>query len=178
MIEQVKLSGQAHKLQEKSNSIENEHLIPDAYKKIAEGVQSQFIQIMINQMKKTVDKSKKESSAEQFYNSILDSERAGIMSQREDVTGLKKAVLDQIYPTRMRTKYAFKAYKNRQHDLPRQNSIILNKQVSGRNPITVKETINTDSIIIEPQNNTKITIGAGPKLTPSIAPTKGGIDHE
>ena len=75
--------------------------IPKVYENIAEGMESQFAKMMIDEMRKTVDKSEATSSAMDFYNSTLDTEYAQVMSKGKGL-GLKKLILDQIYPEHMR----------------------------------------------------------------------------
>jgi Rod binding domain-containing protein len=75
----------------------NQQNIPKVYKDIAEGMEGQFAKMMIDQMNKTVMKEKKSSSAEDYYNSMLDYERASAMTKGEGL-GLQKEILKQIYP--------------------------------------------------------------------------------
>jgi Rod binding domain-containing protein len=75
--------------------------VPDEYKKIAEGMESQFAKLMIDQMRKSIQKSDKESSAENFYRSVMDSKYADLMTKGEGL-GLQKVILDQIYPRHKR----------------------------------------------------------------------------
>ena len=76
--------------------------IPEAYLNVAKGMEQQFIQFMIEQMKKTVDMANPESSALKFYQSILDNHHANIMADKNNGKGLQKVILDQIYPAHKR----------------------------------------------------------------------------
>ena len=66
-------------------------------------MEQQFIQYMIEQMKKTIDVANPESSALKFYKSMLNNYQADIMAARGEGLGLQKVILDQIYPQHQRT---------------------------------------------------------------------------
>lgn len=74
----------------------NEQIKP--YKKIAESMEEQFASQLIKQMRKSVPKEKEPSSAETYYNSLLDAEYAGKIAQGDKGLGIKKVVMDQILP--------------------------------------------------------------------------------
>jgi Rod binding domain-containing protein len=74
--------------------------IPDAYKKVAEGMEAQFTNHMIKQMNKSVNKSKQDTPAANYYNGLLDYERSKIMAKQG--TGLKEVILDQIVPAHLK----------------------------------------------------------------------------
>lgn len=76
--------------------------VPKAYKDVASGMETQFINHMIKQMRKSVHRVSPESSAEKFYNSMLDQERAKTMSETQGV-GIKEIILDQIYPQKRKS---------------------------------------------------------------------------
>ncbi|MCB9094870.1 MAG: rod-binding protein [Halobacteriovoraceae bacterium] len=71
--------------------------IPKEYLEAAKGMETQFANYMINEMRKTVHKVNPESSAEQYYNSLLDYERAKKLVDTQGL-GLKELILNQIYP--------------------------------------------------------------------------------
>ena len=72
--------------------------IPEAYRKVAKGMEEQFLQHMIEQMRKTIDFANAESSSLKFYQSMLNSSHANVMAQKNYGKGLQKVILDQIYP--------------------------------------------------------------------------------
>ncbi len=72
------------------------------YNDIAEGMETQFNEYMLAQMNKSIDKDEPESSATQYYNSLLDSERAQILSKNNGGLGLKKMILEQILPAHLK----------------------------------------------------------------------------
>ena len=88
--------------QANSKPVEREH-IPDAYKKVARGMEQQFVEFMINEMEKTSGK-KDHSMAGNYYKSLLNTHRAELMSQVNGGMGLQEMILDQIYPKKLRKK--------------------------------------------------------------------------
>ena len=95
----------------------SDQYIPEPYKKVAKGMESQFAQFMLEQMQKTVQKQKPDSSAERYYNSLLTTERANRLSERGGL-GIQEMILKQVYPTRLRNKFTYEAYKQQQASLP------------------------------------------------------------
>lgn len=87
--------------------------IPKEFIEVAESMEAQFADHLLQQMKKTVSKENPDSSAMNYYNSILDTERAKLMAKGEHSLGLKEVILDQIYPEHLRNKnnHAVKMYK-------------------------------------------------------------------
>lgn len=86
--------------------VQNPHLIqnkidyskvPKEYLQVAEGMETQYMDYMIQQMRKTVHKEEAPSTAENYYNSLVDFERAKIMA-KENEGGLKDLILRQILP--------------------------------------------------------------------------------
>lgn len=71
--------------------------VPEAYMRIAEGMESQFNQMMIAQMKKTINRADPHSPAARVYDEMLDQHYADIMASKDGV-GIKDVVLEQIYP--------------------------------------------------------------------------------
>jgi Rod binding domain-containing protein len=73
-----------------------------AYEEIAEGMEANFTSHLLNEMKKTVPKDNPDSSAMEYYNSMLDSERSQLMAKSESGLGIKKIILDQIVPNHLK----------------------------------------------------------------------------
>ena len=71
--------------------------VPKPYLDVAKGMESQFARYMFEQMRKTVPESE-QSTAQDFYNSMLDDERARLLAQRNEGKGLQRLILEQIYP--------------------------------------------------------------------------------
>lgn len=76
--------------------------VPKPYLDVAQGMETQFINHMMNEMNKTVKSEQPDSSAEKYYKGLLDNERAKIMAQTENGIGLKEIILDQILPQHLK----------------------------------------------------------------------------
>jgi Rod binding domain-containing protein len=72
------------------------------YEEIAEGMETSFTSHMLAEMRKTVGKEDPESSSMDYYNSLLDYERAQLMAKSESGLGVKKVILDQIVPQHLK----------------------------------------------------------------------------
>lgn len=86
--------------------------IPKPYLDIAENLETQFSDMMFKAMEKTVGKDEG-STAEEYYNSLLNEQRSKMASNDEGM-GIKKIILDQIYPQKFRTKENLDAYQKSQ----------------------------------------------------------------
>jgi Rod binding domain-containing protein len=114
---------------------ENLKYVPSAYKKVAGDLESQFNEFMLEQMSRTVDHNEEASTAESYYDNLLTSERAKTMSSSDKGIGLKKIILDQIYPQRIRNEANLRAQEQAQEaraSLPQRNKIKIYAQ-GGRN---------------------------------------------
>lgn len=99
----------------------NLEYVPKEMKEAARGMEKQFVQYMVEQMNKTVDRNKEMNSAEKYYNSLLDNERTDALSKTGGKgLGIQEMVLEEIYPRKFRNKAAFEMYQN-------QNAAISNK---------------------------------------------------
>lgn len=72
------------------------------YEDIAEGMEANFTRMMLAEMRKTVQKESPDSPSMNYYNSLLDSERADLMAKSDSGLGVKKVILDQIVPTNLK----------------------------------------------------------------------------
>lgn len=72
------------------------------FEDIAEGMEANFTSHMLAEMRKTVPKETEDSSSMQYYNSLLDYERAQLMAKSDSGLGIKKVILDQIVPQHMK----------------------------------------------------------------------------
>lgn len=92
-----------------SSGSANEY-IPKEYRDVAKGMEQQFIEYMISQMEKTTGNSDK-SVSNSYYKSLLNTERAKVISEHNAGLGLQEMILEQIYPKKFRNKEAFNQYK-------------------------------------------------------------------
>jgi Rod binding domain-containing protein len=96
--------------------------VPKEIIDVAEGMESQFINHMINEMRKSVNKTKPESQAERFYNSKIDEEYSKIMSETKNGLGLKEMIIEQLAPQYIRkpqlaqTKAGLRTYQEQNVD--------------------------------------------------------------
>jgi Rod binding domain-containing protein len=72
--------------------------VPKDYMRVAEGMEAQFTNHLLAQMRKTVDSANPVGNAEKIYRSMLDDERSKLMANSTSGLGVKDMVLDQIYP--------------------------------------------------------------------------------
>jgi len=93
----VKINSQAQAL---STNLKTNPVKP--FEDIAEGMEANFTSHMLAEMRKTIPKETPDSSAMEYYNSLLDYERAQLMAKSDSGLGIKKVILDQIVPQHMK----------------------------------------------------------------------------
>jgi Rod binding domain-containing protein len=72
------------------------------YEEVAEGMETSFTSHLLEEMRKSVHKETPDSSAMDYYNSMLDTERAQLMAKSDTGLGVKKVILDQIVPSHLK----------------------------------------------------------------------------
>jgi Rod binding domain-containing protein len=82
----------------KMQNINQDRKIPQVYDDVATGMETQFIHQMITEMKKSVPKEEKPSSAQEFYENLHDYEVASQIAKSPHGIGIKEMILKQIYP--------------------------------------------------------------------------------
>lgn len=82
--------------------------IPKEYVEIAEGMEAQFVDFLFTEMNKSIQKESPDSAADTYYNSLINYERAQTAAKTGEGLGLKKLILDQIYPHQLRGPKALK----------------------------------------------------------------------
>lgn len=102
--------------------VDDTQYIPKQYKEVAESMEQQFAEYMLQQMNRTVGEEETDSSGGMdYYKSLQTTERAKAMAQQNNL-GLQNMILNQIYPKRLRNEMALKQYEaqaNRiHHNLP------------------------------------------------------------
>jgi Rod binding domain-containing protein len=93
-----------------SNKVETSKFIPSSVKKIAQDYEAQFAELMLQEMKKTVEQGELDTGSE-FYQSLLQKEQANSLTQNNGGLGIQKMILNQIYPERWRTKEQLEAFE-------------------------------------------------------------------
>lgn len=84
--------------------------VPKKYKEFARGMEKQFAQFMVEQMNKTSG-AKEGGTGEQYYKSLLVSERSDMLTKKDGGLGLQKLILNQIYPNHKRNKFVHQQYQ-------------------------------------------------------------------
>lgn len=72
------------------------------YEEVAEGMEANFTSHMLAEMRKSIPKETPDSSAMDYYNSLMDYERAQAMAKSDSGLGVKKVILDQIVPQHLK----------------------------------------------------------------------------
>lgn len=91
-------------IQQQEYTYHKGYKIPKAYMKVAKGMETQFVNHMYNELRKSVNKETPESQSEQYYKSMQNYERAKMLSNTDNGIGLKDMILDEIYPKHLREK--------------------------------------------------------------------------
>jgi hypothetical protein len=65
-------------------------------------MESKITSHRLAEMRKTIPKETPDSSAMEYYNSLMDYERAQLMAKSDSGLGVKKVILDQIVPMNMK----------------------------------------------------------------------------
>ena len=94
----------------KPTSLDPHKFIPEDYKKVAKGLEQQFVQYMVEQMQKTIGKDDN-STAMNYYKELGQKEQAKLMTETRNGMGIQDLILDEIYPKKFRNQDALNAYK-------------------------------------------------------------------
>ncbi len=106
--------------------IDDRKFIPKEFVKVAQGLEQQFAEMMINEMNKTSgDEGAEDGIGMDYYKSLQNTERAKTLTEQNQL-GLQDLILDQIYPKRMRNEMALQQYQKSMerkfnHNLPTLN---------------------------------------------------------
>ncbi|MBF0314964.1 MAG: rod-binding protein [Oligoflexia bacterium] len=68
------------------------------YKEMAQGMEAEYLNYVLNEMRKSVIKEEADSSEVEFYQSLLDNEYAKAITAKEHGIGLQDTILKQIAP--------------------------------------------------------------------------------
>lgn len=114
-----------------SNKADNKKYVPKPYLDAAQGMEKQFIKLMIDQMKKTTGNSDESSTGMDYYMDLESEERSKAMVNRNEI-GLQDLILDRIYPESKRNPYAYNAYLQQTNQLSKPSVEMQNSHVSKR----------------------------------------------
>jgi Rod binding domain-containing protein len=121
--------------------LDDRQYIPKQFKDVAQGMEQQFAQYMLEQMNKSVDTNEAEdSTGMDYYKGLQTTEQAKIMANKDNL-GLQDMILNQIYPKRLRTEIGLKQYEAQvdriHHNLPKLEASKKNDNiVMGKNDST------------------------------------------
>jgi len=87
--------------------------IPEPFVEVAQGMERQFAEFMVQEMQKTIGDSDG-STGMDYYKSLLSSEYADALTKNGNGMGIQDLILDQIYPKNMRSEIAYNHYKQQQ----------------------------------------------------------------
>lgn len=105
------------------SQVNDKQYIPDPYKKVAVGMERQFLEFMLEQMNKTVGKEMSESTAMDYYKNLMKTEHSKVMSEKNGGMGVQDTILDQIYPKNRRSQLAYNNYLKSSGLLHKKNTI-------------------------------------------------------
>jgi Rod binding domain-containing protein len=106
----------------------NSQYIPDPYKKVASSMEQQFANFMLTEMQKTAGEESGNDTGTDYYKSLLQTERAKTMSAKGDGLGLKKMILEQIYPQRLRNEITYNNFKAREQSQFKKSQIDMHEK--------------------------------------------------
>lgn len=72
------------------------------YEDVAEGMEANFTNHMLGEMRKSVNKETPDSAAMDYYNSLMDDEHSKTMAASKNGLGVKGMILDQILPQHLK----------------------------------------------------------------------------
>ena len=79
--------------------------VPKVVTEIAQGMEVQFIAHLLKKMRDTIPQEEADSSANDYYKSLMDSERAKMIAQKDGGLGLQELIVNQLSPDRRPQKY-------------------------------------------------------------------------
>lgn len=93
------------------------------YEDVAEGMEANFTNHMLSEMRKSVNKETPDSASMDYYNSLMDDEHSKMMAASKNGLGVKGMILDQILPQHL---------KQLRNPVAPQQQIAKYESVSGR----------------------------------------------
>ncbi|OUR92856.1 hypothetical protein A9Q84_20295 [Halobacteriovorax marinus] len=125
----------------------NKKYIPKPYLEAAQGMEKQFIQLMVKEMKKTTQGPESTSTGMDYYMDLQSGERADAMVKKNQV-GLQDLILDKIYPEKFRNVHAFNAYKQQTNQMNNRSNVEMrDAHVKEHNDIELHKVTTKNSVI-------------------------------
>lgn len=113
--------------------------IPEEYKNVAKGMESQFVELMLKQMEQTTTLGEEDNdTASGIYKNWLNTERSKIMTNSKNKLGIQDLILDEIYPKKFRNQMSYNQYQQMQQDklnLIKRNRAAIEKTQNATSPM-------------------------------------------
>lgn len=98
--------------------------VPKQVMEVAEGLESQFTNHLLREMRKT--SGRELGPAENIYQSMLDAQRAEMMSQSRTGVGIKDLVIEQLDPNFRQQQFP---HRNNQKQIQNYQNVMMAKEV-------------------------------------------------
>lgn len=72
--------------------------IPKELAEIAKGMESQFYDLLFQEMEKSIDRAEEKAPADDYYQSLLRQERVEAITSKNQGTGIQKIIIDKFAP--------------------------------------------------------------------------------
>jgi Rod binding domain-containing protein len=118
---------------EPAKPVPSDRYVPESYKEVARNVESQFAELMLQEMEKSVGREGGDSASE-FYQSVMNGERSKTMSTHDQGLGVSKIILDQIYPERLRNQQTYEYFQRMNQNANMPKSIAKYESVNSQTP--------------------------------------------
>ena len=110
--------------------------VPEDFKKVAGGLEQQFVEYMLKQMNKSIGKGSTEGSAMDYYKDLQNTEQAKTLTNTNNGVGVQELILNQIYPKKFRNAQAMAAFsKDKNSRLIKRNNIEMEGPKAPENSI-------------------------------------------
>jgi Rod binding domain-containing protein len=116
--------------------------VPEDFKKVAGGLEQQFVEYMLKQMNKSIGKGASEGSAMDYYKDLQNTEQAKTLTNINNGVGIQDLILNQIYPKKFRNPQAMAAFtKDQKSRIIKRNNIEMEGPQAPESSIEMKQKI-------------------------------------
>lgn len=127
---------QNRNIQKSARPANSEQYIPEEIKGAAQGLEAQFNELMVKEMTKSLN-SGVQSTAGNFYNGLLTSERAKALVKED--SQIQKLILDEIYPKHMRNEQNYQNYLDNKNKYAQNNISLQEGPTQPSGEIAIKQ---------------------------------------
>jgi Rod binding domain-containing protein len=107
-IHRPQIQSHTQKLNQRK-SVDDSKYIPDDHKEFAKNLESQFAQLMLKEMQKSIGSTQPKNTQSEFYDSLMIQERAKTMAG-DGNSQLQEMILDEVYPKKFRNEANYNLY--------------------------------------------------------------------